>query len=132
MMVALYIIIGIAVGAVVLYLLMDRRMDALRIAGGKADIELKMKTEQLAEKTSRVQHLETENRDHVRHHAAIEGCYCKYAEGHQRKPEGVGSPFSLVPRADAYDDAADSAVGREGREPYQRVAPRQQSQRKHG
>ena len=62
-MVALYIVIGIAVGAVVLYLLMDRRMDALRIAGGKADIELKMKTEQLAEKTSRVQHLETENRD---------------------------------------------------------------------
>ena len=44
-MVALYIVIGIAVGAVVLYLLMDRRMDALRIAGGKADIELKMKTE---------------------------------------------------------------------------------------
>ena len=62
-MVALYIVIGIAVGAMVLYLLMDRRMDALRIAGGKADIELKMKTEQLAEKTSRVQHLETENRD---------------------------------------------------------------------
>jgi DNA recombination protein RmuC len=42
---------------------MDRRMDTLRIAGGKADIELKMKTEQLAEKSSRVQHLETENRD---------------------------------------------------------------------
>ncbi len=63
MMVVLYIVIGIAVGAVVLYLLMDRRMDALRIAGGKADIELKMKTEQLAEKTSRVQHLESENRD---------------------------------------------------------------------
>ena len=62
MMIALYIIIGIAVGAVVLYLLMDRRMDALRIAGGKADIELKMKTEQLAEKTSRLQHLEAENR----------------------------------------------------------------------
>ena len=62
-MVVLYIVIGIAVGAVVLYLLMDRRMDALRIAGGKADIELKMKTEQLAEKTSRVQHLESENRD---------------------------------------------------------------------
>ncbi len=62
-MVVLYIVIGIAIGAVVLYLLMDRRMDALRIAGGKADIELKMKTEQLAEKTSRVQHLETENRD---------------------------------------------------------------------
>ena len=63
MMVVLYIVIGIAVGAVVLYLLMDRRMDALRIAGGKADIELKMKNEQLAEKTSRVQHLEVENRD---------------------------------------------------------------------
>ncbi len=63
MMVVLYIVIGIAIGAVVLYVLMDRRMDTLRIAGGKADIELKMKTEQLAEKTSRVQHLETENRD---------------------------------------------------------------------
>ncbi len=62
-MIVLYILIGIAVGAVVLYLLMDRRMDALRIASGKADIELKMKTEQLAEKTSRVLHLETENRD---------------------------------------------------------------------
>ena len=35
MMVALYIIIGVAVGAVVLYLLMDRKMDVLRIEGGK-------------------------------------------------------------------------------------------------
>ena len=38
MMTALYIIIGVAVGAVLLYLLMDRKMDALRIEGGKKDI----------------------------------------------------------------------------------------------
>jgi len=62
MMIALYIIIGIAVGAVVLYLLMDRRMDVLRIEGGKKDIELSMKGEQLASATSRVQHLEAENK----------------------------------------------------------------------
>ena len=62
MMVALYIIIGIAVGAVVFYFLMDRRMDVLRIEGGKKDIELSMKTEQLNAATSRVNHLEAENR----------------------------------------------------------------------
>ena len=62
MMIAVYVIIGVAVGAVVLYLLMDRRMDVLRIEGGKKDIALSMKTEQLAESTSRVRHLEAENK----------------------------------------------------------------------
>jgi len=51
------------VGAVGLYLLMDRRMDVLRIEGGRKDIELSMKGEQLSEATSRVRHLETENRE---------------------------------------------------------------------
>jgi DNA recombination protein RmuC len=50
------------VGAAVLYFLMDRRMDVLRIEGGKKDIELSMKTEQLSAATSRVNHLEAENR----------------------------------------------------------------------
>ena len=63
MMIVLYIIIGAVVGAVALYLLMDRKMDVLRIEGGKKDIELSMKGEQLAEATSRVRHLETENKD---------------------------------------------------------------------
>ncbi|SHK99354.1 DNA recombination protein RmuC [Xylanibacter ruminicola] len=63
MMIVLYIIIGIAVGAVVLYLLMDKKMDALRIEGGKKEMELSMKGEQLAEATSRVRHLEAENKD---------------------------------------------------------------------
>ena len=62
MMVALYIIIGVAVGAVALYLLMDRKMDVLRIEGGKKDIELSMKGEQLSAATSRVTHLEAENK----------------------------------------------------------------------
>lgn len=62
-MIALYVIIGIAIGAVVLYLLMDRKMDTLRIEGGKKDIELAMKGEQLQDATSRVRHLEAENKD---------------------------------------------------------------------
>ena len=62
-MIVLYIIIGIAVGAVVLYMLMDRKMDTLRIEGGKKEMELSMKGEQLAEATSRVRHLEAENKD---------------------------------------------------------------------
>ena len=62
MMIAVYILIGVAVGAVVLYLLMDRKMDTLRIAGGQKDIELSMKGEQLSAATSRVNHLEAENR----------------------------------------------------------------------
>ena len=62
MMIVLYMIIGIAVGAVVIYLLMDRRMDILRIDGGKKDIELAMKGEQLGAATSRVNHLEAENK----------------------------------------------------------------------
>ena len=62
-MIVLYIIIGIAVGAVVLYLLMDRKMDTLRIESGKKEMELSMKGEQLAEATSRVRHLEAENKD---------------------------------------------------------------------
>ena len=61
-MIALYILIGIAVGAVVLYLLMDRKMDTLRIAGGQKDIELSMRNEQLNAATSRVNHLEAENK----------------------------------------------------------------------
>ena len=63
MMIALYIIIGIAVGAVVLYVVMDKRLDALNVASGKKDIELSMKSEQLNAATSRVNHLESENRD---------------------------------------------------------------------
>ena len=62
-MIVLYIIIGIAVGAVVLYLLMDKKMDTLRIESGKKEMELSMKGEQLAEATSRVRHLEAENKD---------------------------------------------------------------------
>jgi len=46
----------------VLYLLMDRKMDVLRIEGGKKDIELSMRTEQLSSATSRVTHLEAENK----------------------------------------------------------------------
>jgi DNA recombination protein RmuC len=38
-------------------------MDVLRIEGGKKDIELSMKGEQLADATSRVRHLEAENKD---------------------------------------------------------------------
>ena len=62
MMIVLYILVGVVVGAIVLYLLMDRKMDALRIEGGKKAIELSMKGEQLAEATSRVRHLEVENK----------------------------------------------------------------------
>ena len=51
-----------AVGAVVLYLLMDRKMDVLRVEGGKKDIELSMRSEMLNAANSRVQHLEAENR----------------------------------------------------------------------
>ena len=61
-MIALYIIIGVVVGAVLLYLLMDRKMDVLRIEGGKKDIELSMRTEQLNAATNRVTHLEAENK----------------------------------------------------------------------
>ena len=61
MMIVLYIVIGVAVGAVAIYLWMDKRMDALNITVGKKDIELAMKGEQLAAIGSRAQHLETEN-----------------------------------------------------------------------
>ena len=63
MMIAVYIIIGVVVGAVVLYFLMDRRMDVLRIEGGKKEIELAMRHEQLNAATSRVNHLEAENKE---------------------------------------------------------------------
>ena len=63
MMIVLYILIGVVVGAVMLYLLMDRKMDALRIEGGKKDIELAMRNEQLSAATSRVGHLESENKE---------------------------------------------------------------------
>ena len=61
MMIVLYIVIGVAVGAVAIYLWMDKRMDALNITVGKKDIELAMKGEQLAAIGSRAQHLEAEN-----------------------------------------------------------------------
>ena len=62
-MIIIYIIIGIALGAVVAYLVMDKRMDAVNIASGKKDIELSMRGEQLNIATSRVNHLEAENRE---------------------------------------------------------------------
>ena len=63
MMIVLYIVIGIAAGALAAYLVMDKRMDAVNIASGKKDIELSMKGEQLNIATSRVNHLEAENRE---------------------------------------------------------------------
>ena len=61
-MIALYIIIGVAVGAVVLYLVMDKRLDTVNIASGKKDIELAMRSELLSAANSRVTHLESENK----------------------------------------------------------------------
>jgi DNA recombination protein RmuC len=63
MMIAVYIIIGIVVGAAVLYVVMDKRLDALNVASGKKDIELSMRNEQLNAATSRVTHLESENKE---------------------------------------------------------------------
>ncbi len=61
-MIVLYIIIGIAVGAVILYVVMDKRLDAVNVASGKKDIELAMRSELLDAANSRVQHLEAENK----------------------------------------------------------------------
>ena len=61
-MIVLYIVIGVVAGALAAYLVMDKRMDAVNIASGKKDIELSMKGEQLNAATSRVNHLEAENR----------------------------------------------------------------------
>ena len=47
MMIAIYIIIGVGIGAAVLYVLMDRRMDVLRIASAQKDVELKFVRQQL-------------------------------------------------------------------------------------
>ena len=60
MMTVLYIIAGIAIGAVVLYVVMDKRMDALSIASGRKDIELAARQELLNAANSRVQHLEAD------------------------------------------------------------------------
>ena len=62
MMIVLYILIGIAIGAVVLYVVMDKRLDAVNVASGKKDIELSMRSELLNAANSRVQHLEAENK----------------------------------------------------------------------
>ncbi len=61
-MIVLYILIGIAIGAVVLYVVMDKRLDAVNVASGKKDIELSMRSELLNAANSRVQHLEAENK----------------------------------------------------------------------
>ena len=46
-MIALYILIGLFVGAAVIYVLMDRRMDVLRISNAQKDVELKYMQQQL-------------------------------------------------------------------------------------
>ena len=46
----------------VLYVVMDKRLDTLNVASGKKDIELSMKSEQLSAATSRVTHLEAANK----------------------------------------------------------------------
>ena len=74
-MIAIYIIIGIALGAVVIYLLMNQRMGALRVELGKKETEIEMmKTTQeqlrdmgvlLAEAQAR--HLNKENQESMDH-----------------------------------------------------------------
>ena len=63
MMIAVYIIIGIAVGAIAVYFFMDKRLDRLNIEGSKKDIELAMRGELLSSANSRVQHLEAVNKE---------------------------------------------------------------------
>ena len=48
-MIALYIILGVAIGATVLYVLMDRKMDVLRIEGAKKDVQLEHLRQQMEE-----------------------------------------------------------------------------------
>ncbi len=48
-MIALYIIIGVFVGATVLYVLMDRRMDVIRIESAKKDVQLEHLRQQMEE-----------------------------------------------------------------------------------
>lgn len=49
-------------GAVAAYLLMDRRMDTLRIADGQHRVELSMRNEQLNDANGKLTHLEAENK----------------------------------------------------------------------
>ena len=98
MMIAVYIIIGIAVGAVVLYLLMDRKMDVLRIEGGKKDIELSMRNEQLNAATSRVNHLEAENKTL---HARTESQGRELELLHQQMEAAMGEKLEEQQKRDA-------------------------------
>ena len=47
-MIVVYIIIGVFIGATVLYVLMDRKMDVLRIEGARKDVQLEHLQQQLA------------------------------------------------------------------------------------
>lgn len=74
-MIAIYIIIGIALGAVVIYLLMNQRMGALRVELGKKETEIEMmKTtkEQLRDMgvllaEAQARHLNKENQESMDH-----------------------------------------------------------------
>ena len=59
-MIAVYILIGIGIGAAVLYVLMDRRMDVLRIANAQKDVELKYLHQQM--ETAKDEHEEEQQR----------------------------------------------------------------------
>ena len=48
-MIALYILIGVGIGGTILYVLMDRRMDALRIEGARKDVQLEHLRQQVEE-----------------------------------------------------------------------------------
>ena len=75
MMIVVYIIVGIALGAVVIYLLMNQRMGALRVELGKKDTEIEMmKTtkEQLRDMgvllaEAQARHLNKENQESMDH-----------------------------------------------------------------
>ena len=73
------------VGAVVVYLLMDKRLDRLSLEGGKKEIELAMRDELLAGANSRVQHLEAVNKD-----------LNQRAESLNAKAETLGRELELV------------------------------------
>ena len=57
-MIILYVLLGVFIGAVAAYVLMDKRLDAVAAESGKKDIALAGCREQLNGATSRAQHLE--------------------------------------------------------------------------
>ena len=94
-MIALYIIIGVFVGAAVLYVWMDRRMDVIRIESAKKDVQLEHLRQQVTEAKEQKQEEQEQRNVQFMNMAqqVLEQSASKLKESNKETMDGVTQPL---------------------------------------